>query len=365
MKILFLISLSFLCVLEGRSLWASDMEWSGFLSSGVVRSNSNAVFNDGIDSELNYIHDFRAGVNMSSQLTDDLSAMFQVLSKGQNEDFSVELDWALMQYRPVSAFSIRIGKQKLSTWLVSEYIDVGALYPWIRPPTVVYGFNRATTFVGPSLEWRYPVSTEWSLVTEVYGGWSPLEKKGSQPEVSGRLKNTLGISSSLGNDFVSVRASFARTDALLRARTIQEQAVAVNTVVQTDLMTSIDLGPTYFVSSGLRIDWKEFLFLTEFAYLKSRKQLLERAHAVYATLGHSFFDQWIFPHFTFQKVWEKNNFVFPGTEWSTTLGLNIKTHENLVVKTEWQRVDSKGASSFSVDPGKAVNIYGINANLIF
>jgi len=43
---------------------------------------------------------------------------------------------------------VRVGKLNLQTFLLSDYIEVGNLYPWVRPPEEVYGLNPMRNFPG-------------------------------------------------------------------------------------------------------------------------------------------------------------------------------------------------------------------------
>ena len=68
-----------------------------------------------------------------------------------SDNFDLEADWAFASYSFSDQVQVRIGKIKLPTFLVSDFIEVGYSYPWIRPPQEVYTGNPITSIVGGDL----------------------------------------------------------------------------------------------------------------------------------------------------------------------------------------------------------------------
>lgn len=345
---------------------AFELDWSGFVTEGVARSNTKVPYSGGIDSGLNFTNDFRAGIAGTATFAEDWSLMLQLLSVGKNEDFTVTIDYAALRYQFNSNAAIRLGKIRVNTWLVSEYIDVGTLYPWIRAPIVVYGINPSKSHLGGSASYSYPLpKSSWSLGTEVFGGWAQVEAPSTGSYLDGQLDRLIGVSAFVSNDYLLIRGSYVQTRANIKAVTPTLAASNQGVITAVNVVTPLNLGTARFISGGIRLDWRDILLLSEYARVTADKTLLKEAQGVYATLGYYLWNRKILPHFTFQENFETNNLVSPGTEWSTTLGLNYYINENIVFKSEWQWIHTDGASSFVSDPHKDVHLLGAAVSASF
>ena len=65
--------------------------------------------------------------------------------------------------------SVRAGKIKFPTFLISDYYEVGYAYPWIRPPQEVYSSNPITTLNGVDVLARFRLGDMSLLVQPYYG----------------------------------------------------------------------------------------------------------------------------------------------------------------------------------------------------
>ena len=87
----------------------------------------------------------------------------------------MKADWAFVSYRAADPLTIRGGKLKLTTFLVSDYIEVGYAYPWIRPPQEVYYANPISTMTGADALVRFNFG-DYSLLFQPYYGNSRGEQ---------------------------------------------------------------------------------------------------------------------------------------------------------------------------------------------
>ncbi len=74
--------------------------------------------------------------------------MAQLLAEAHHENYTVETDWAFLTYRASDNVGVRFGKRKLTTFVVSDYIQVGYACPWARPPREVYLSNPLLSYQG-------------------------------------------------------------------------------------------------------------------------------------------------------------------------------------------------------------------------
>ncbi|MGA9033068.1 MAG: hypothetical protein WB402_11165, partial [Sulfuricaulis sp.] len=135
---------------------------SGFLTAGTTYADkqlltaappgtmaTKAVSQDGnIQNTPDFSTDSRLGLQISAKVNPDISVTGQLLAKANKDNSNVEADWAFVSYRVNEPISIRAGKIKFPTFLISDYYEVGYAYPWIRPPQEVYYSNPITTLNG-------------------------------------------------------------------------------------------------------------------------------------------------------------------------------------------------------------------------
>lgn len=83
--------------------------------------------------------DSRIAAQVTANFTPQLSAVLQAIA-GQNYDNSYRphVEWANIQYQITPDFSIRAGRIVLPVFLLTDTLNVGYTYPWVRPPIEVY-----------------------------------------------------------------------------------------------------------------------------------------------------------------------------------------------------------------------------------
>jgi hypothetical protein len=122
--------------------------FSAFGTFGMVHSSDDqADFTAGIFSPngAGYTHawssdvDSRIGAQLTADVTSQLSVMLQVISQ-QNYDntYTPHVEWANIKYQVTPAFSVRLGRTELPTFLFSDTREVGYSNPWVRPPIEAY-----------------------------------------------------------------------------------------------------------------------------------------------------------------------------------------------------------------------------------
>ncbi|HHO67591.1 MAG TPA: hypothetical protein ENK12_01040, partial [Gammaproteobacteria bacterium] len=128
------------------SLAVENITLNGFLTVGATKSNSTTASENGnITDDVGFDEDSRVGIQISADINDRMSVTAQLLGRAdRNQNFDAEFDWGFVSYALGEDLTVRGGKLKFPTFLVSEYIEVGYAYPWIRPPAEVYASNPIT-----------------------------------------------------------------------------------------------------------------------------------------------------------------------------------------------------------------------------
>jgi len=150
-KQLNLIATAVLSVIASSS--AQAIQFDGFMTAGASKIVSiddadkgniyiGGLGDRGITEDLTFERDTRFGLQISSDVTDDMSVVAQVLGRGDDNNFNAIIEWAYIDYEINDIASVHVGKIKQPVYLVNDYIEVGYAYPWIRPPSEVYFANN-------------------------------------------------------------------------------------------------------------------------------------------------------------------------------------------------------------------------------
>ena len=122
--------------------YSFSVDISGFLTFVTQRTDSKEDFyyRNRVNNKINFLDDTLIGLNFSKRIRTDLSASVQLLYKKELDDVNYypEVEMAFMRYRLIRGLSITVGKVKLPIWQISEYRNIGFLYPWVIPPEELY-----------------------------------------------------------------------------------------------------------------------------------------------------------------------------------------------------------------------------------
>lgn len=166
-KQLNLVAMAVLSVLASSS--AQAIQFDGFMTAGASKivniddADKGNIYigglgDRGITEDLTFEKDTRFGLQISSDVTDDMSVVAQILGRGDQGNFNAIVEWAYIDYAINNVASVHVGKIKQPVYLVNDYVEVGYAYPWIRPPQeVYYSNNPLNTVNGIELLLQFPV----------------------------------------------------------------------------------------------------------------------------------------------------------------------------------------------------------------
>ena len=162
-----LLATAILTVLASSS--AQAIQFDGFMTVGATKivdiedADKGNIYigglgDRGISDDLSFERDTRFGIQISSDITENMSVVAQILGKGEDSNFNAIIEWAYVDYDISDIASIHAGKIKQPVYLVNDYVEVGYAYPWIRPPQEVYLLNNPLNTVnGIELLLQIPV----------------------------------------------------------------------------------------------------------------------------------------------------------------------------------------------------------------
>lgn len=142
-----------------------DVILSGFGTFSATTSDSNIpvyVYRN-IDDHLCLDCDSTLGLQLDWLINDNFRSSVQVVKRPQDTFSDPEFEWAYIAYTKENS-TLKLGRQRLPMFIMSEYYYVSAAYPWSRPPADVYdNIMGITHYDGVSYEWSTLVSGESQL----------------------------------------------------------------------------------------------------------------------------------------------------------------------------------------------------------
>ncbi len=361
------VAASLLLCYASAPLAIENIQFNGFFTVGAAVSNSDVDTQNGnISDDVGFAEDTRIGVQISADINKRMSVTAQLLgSADQGQSFDAEFDWGYLNYALSENIDVRGGKIKFPTFLISEYIEVGYAYPWIRPPVEVYSSNPITSITGADLLMRFRVGDSDLLVQPYFGTASnedalvPQEAlpalglpPGTVEYANFDAKNMAGINVALSGTLGTVRAGYLATQ-----------------VSASDFGITSNEDVTFW-SVGGNLDWQNIIVYSEYfereidgaanAFFPSQK-------GWYATLGYRIGR--FLPHITYATLKDNNSNSDPGValeQQSVTAGLRYELGTGAALKLEVQRIEpDDGTRGLLMSPVDDINIYSLAVDVIF
>jgi hypothetical protein len=201
-------------VVIGLAISASASANERWDFNGFVTVGGGLVLDDGqtyydVDDSFSLDVDSRLGLQVDVELTDKLSATAQGVARGR-DDWEPELEWAYITYQPSSHWKVRAGRMRQPFYMLSDYLDVGYAYSWLRPPKEVYGRLPISWFEGIDLLYTNTIGG-WDLQVQTYVARTDqvLDFAGQSADTD--LEQT-GIAVTGSNEWLTLRGSFHHSD---------------------------------------------------------------------------------------------------------------------------------------------------------
>jgi len=167
--------LVFCLILISPTLLAAEYEINTFMSVGGAVTDSDGEYLQAISDSITLEYDTKYGINLRTQVTENLEGAAQLLANGRNGTFEVEAEWFYASYSLGENVRVRVGKLNLQTFLLSDYIEVGNLYPWVRPPEEVYSLNPMRNFPGAELMHISHFGSRTTLTSQFFIGSAQVD----------------------------------------------------------------------------------------------------------------------------------------------------------------------------------------------
>jgi hypothetical protein len=356
---------------------AQAIQFDGFMTAGatkivdIEKQDKGNIYigglgDRGITDDVTFERDTRFGLQISSDITEKMSVVAQLLGRGDKGNFNATVEWAYIDYEIAEVASIHAGKIKQPVYLVNDYVEVGYAYPWIRPPQEVYLLNNPLNTVnGIELLLQFPVGPG-TLSFQPYMG----SNRDDIPNTDGayfQADNIYGMDIKYSGRGYTVHASDFTCD-VKTTGTFNTTAAfpGLGTVPLT-----VDLngkGKCNVVATGFNLDINNIVVYAEWQQrttTKSLKQAFGDTTAWYTTLGYRIGK--FLPHLTYASIDGTASTKTPGVaqvtsgpatgasfnfpvpiQTSITAGLRYEVNDSAALKIEYEVVNiAQDAKSLS------------------
>jgi len=188
---------------------------SGFSTFAIAHAdNQNADFvssyyfqPNGVGKTHNWSAtvDSRAGAQINAKLTNELSAVVQIVSEQHwDNSYRPAVEWANLKYAFTPDFSVRVGRVLLPTYMWSESRKVGYTNPWVRPPVELYNLLGVTNNDGADATYRYTLGGVKNTTSVLYGKTTVTVSGGAKA----KLKQIVGIADTAEFGDITARVSY-------------------------------------------------------------------------------------------------------------------------------------------------------------
>jgi hypothetical protein len=351
--------LSAVALLSASSLVsAQEINLSGFASAHVTQKLGGNSAPEYYSNTTNYYNFTKFGLNIASKIDEKWAVQSQVLVAGKRIEagstepqFGLYANWLFLAYRPTEKLRFKFGRQLFPAWLVSEYVDVGYMYPWTETPHAVYELSPFKSINGASSDYTFQLNDTHKMTVTVFGGQEniriPLAQGGNEDNKYGSV---VGSEVAVVGNGYRFRVMGSNYKIESNDGTNDYKNSSVNTV-----------------TTGFKYDKDSMLVYAEYGYkegssggtpVAGASTFAKRAQAGYVTVGYWFNN--ILPHLTAStSTW--NTGTVEGTQDLYSFGTNVKLNDNIIFKTNiGYSVSRQGPAHMEVQGDATTHVAGLD-----
>lgn len=356
--------LAVLCCCMSPAFADYTFKLNGFATAGYAQSNSPFRYYRFIDQTGSFQADSLIGLQGAFQIDDQTSVIAQAVGSGQVNNYDLRIDWAYVSYTVDPDLKVRAGRIRRPVYMLSDYLNVGYAYPWVRPPQEVYGLNTISTTSGVDAVYKLRfVGVDWTV--QPYGG----TERGDTRDVGASdftLKKSLGLNLTGSVDDVTFRVGGSHS----YMDNLPNQSSFITSNGGVALVTFRN-EPATFRSYGLSID-KNYMVMAEYVQRRADIAAVPDRNASYVTVGYHFGKY--LPHVTVAKQNSVDSAPNRSQD-SLTVGVRYELNRSTALKLEAEQITlTNGGTGLFLSPTSnatatptedRINLYSIAVSTTF
>ncbi|VAW70296.1 hypothetical protein MNBD_GAMMA10-2612 [hydrothermal vent metagenome] len=347
--------------LIGSSILAQQVnaiEFDGFLTAGLAVHNqsqvdgSKLIYLDEITDDVTFLQDSKFGLQITADVVEDMQVVAQILASAEDENYSMDIEWAYLDYAAGESINIRAGRIKQPVFLISDYLEVGYAYPWIRPPAEAYSNMPVDSIIGMQLLYQVDFGNTTFGVQPYFG--SNSEDVPGVSSVEFFADNYVGLALRLENRSFTFQVSSFQTDVSTidsgsGTGALNSEGSAILSVVSLSWDIANFVGYTEYTSRDIKADQGT---LGQGFNQTPFDSLFSDQDGGYVTLGYRMGKY--LPHLTFATIDSDPAGAYTcgsptdasscgprqgARQDSITLGLRYELNESAALKIEYQQIE--------------------------
>ncbi|KAF1698982.1 hypothetical protein CSC62_03325 [Pseudoxanthomonas jiangsuensis] len=204
----------------------AEVTFNGFgqVVAGSTLDQGSRVAGTDYDDSVSFDPESLFALQATASLGDNADAVAQVVARGR-DDFEPEFAWAYVRYRFSPTWSVTAGRQRTPYFRYSDYLEVGAAYPFMRVPLGVYNLPYSN-YNGVNLVGDRSFD-KWSLRAQFIYGTVDEDNDTLDVEVRDQAGATFEANY---DEWLSLRASYVVGEATVHVDSAQALIAAISAV---------------------------------------------------------------------------------------------------------------------------------------
>ena len=145
--------------------WKDRLDMNGYATASLAKASESFGVADGISNRAwNTQSDSFLGLQIDFAIQEKLNYSIQLTSLPLDSENHVRTEWSYLTYDYNNRWQFRAGRLRIPYYMLSESVEVGYSYNWVRPPRGFYAIqannaelldiNYQRTFGVTNLNWR-------------------------------------------------------------------------------------------------------------------------------------------------------------------------------------------------------------------
>jgi hypothetical protein len=276
------------------------------------------------------------GTQFQYGLADTLGVTVQLTAKPAQDEWKANLEWAYLSWQSTDNLMVRFGRLRTPVYMYSESIDVGFSYPWLRLPDEVYSQVQISNYEGLDAVYTVPLSYG-SVAIQVAGGQAKNRDIFAFDDMHDiDYEKVFGANISFAsNDFGTLRLGYVEADITSDIKGVVQLPAGLGGTLINRSFLSFEKQKAKFTSIGYQYDNGTWISSNEWTSRIIEADGFGSGDAFYLMGGRRLGE--FLTHVTYAQLDED-----AGRQSSWTLGLNYNLLPNVVLKSEYKRVDTTG-----------------------